>query len=68
MSGQEKLVERLKSIDPDYGSQAHQRAFVERMEEAQRIAPCAKDHEHATSCYPEVVMVQIGNRQRKERS
>lgn len=57
------LFDRYRSIDPNYGSQDHQRAFIERCEELQRIAPCSKDHsqddppEHRYSgndaCYPE---------------
>lgn len=50
------LEQKLKSIDPNYGSQEHQRAFLARMARLQEIAPCAKEHEHATSCYPEAAL------------
>jgi hypothetical protein len=35
-----KLIAHYRSLDPSYGSQAHQLLFCERMAEAQRRAPC----------------------------
>lgn len=36
----------MKTVDPTYGSQQHQRDFLERMGELQRRYPCNLDHEH----------------------
>ncbi len=52
------LLELLMAIDPKYGDQTHQRAFMARMERAQALTPCTKDHSgdkppvHRTACYP----------------
>ncbi len=52
------VFEYLRSIDPKYGSQEHQKAFLARMQRAQDLNPCMKDHTgetppiHRTSCYP----------------
>lgn len=52
------LEEYMRSVDPDYGSQSHQREFLARMARAQELAPCARDHSedtpptHVTKCYP----------------
>lgn len=52
------LEEYLRSIDPSYGSQEHQRKFLTRMRRADQLNPCAKDHSgdtpptHTTKCYP----------------
>lgn len=46
------IATRMAGIDPKYGQQLHQRAFIERMEGAQLKHPCAKQHEHVTACYP----------------
>jgi hypothetical protein len=62
-----KLEERLRSVDPNYGSQQHQRDFIARMDEVQRRAPCAKDHEHAPSCYPDTVMRAVSDEQTRNR-
>lgn len=50
------FMARMLAIDPKYGTQAHQRRFTERMHELQRRAPCLKEHEHTTSCYPQPVV------------
>jgi len=63
------VEERLRQVDPEYGSQRHQRAFIERMREVQRRAPCSKDHEHSSSCYPAAVMRAVCDEQeRRERA
>jgi hypothetical protein len=41
-----KFTERMRATDRNYGSQQHQRDFVERMDELQRRHPCSIDHEH----------------------
>jgi len=55
-----------RTIDPKYGVEPHQRAFLERMDRAQLANPCTKTHDdpeklasgrpaprcHRTSCYP----------------
>lgn len=52
------ILDHMRSIDPSYGSQEHQRQFLERMERAQQLNPCMKDHSgddpptHVTKCYP----------------
>jgi len=52
------VYEYLRSIDDQYGSQEHQRAFIARMARAQQMNPCTKDHTrdrpptHRTACYP----------------
>jgi len=52
------LEDYLRSIDPEYGSQEHQRAFLARMARAEAANPCTRDHDedkpptHRTACYP----------------
>lgn len=51
------LEEYLRSIDPEYGSQAHQREFLARMARAEAAHPCTRDHSgdkpptHRAACY-----------------
>ncbi len=40
------MFERLRSQDPTYGSQGHQRDWIDRMDLLQRMFPCPTDHEH----------------------
>jgi hypothetical protein len=47
-----RFLERMRAVDLAYGSQQHQRDFIERYEERQRRHPCAHDHEHVDACYP----------------
>lgn len=54
-----RLIERLTAIDPEYGSQQHQRAFIERAHEMQRRAPCAQKHEHGSGCYAEATVRDV---------
>jgi hypothetical protein len=46
-----RFLERMRSIDPNYGSQPHQAQFIRNYEERQRLAPCSNDHEHEDACY-----------------
>ena len=46
------LIQRLRSTDPQYGSQQHQVDFIARADEMQRRHPCAEEHEHSHQCYP----------------
>lgn len=55
------LRSHMLERDPEYGSQEHQREFLIRMARAQRLNPCPKDHEHHTSCYPQVGGRMIGS-------
>jgi len=56
------IEEFMKSVDPAYGSQDHQRRYVERMRELQATHPCGKNHDadtppcHTAKCYPEKAM------------
>ena len=59
------LIQRLRSIDPHYGSQAHQVDFVARAHEAQRRHPCAEEHEHAQKCYPSSVTEAVMREQQQ---
>lgn len=53
----------LRSVDPLYGTQMHQREFGARMERAQHLNPCKLDHVHRTACYPkDAAGVMIGAR------
>lgn len=53
------IYEYLRRIDPEYGNQGHQRAFLSRMERAEAAHPCKRDHSrdsppiHTTACYPQ---------------
>lgn len=51
-----RLVARLTLADPTYGTQQHQRDFIERMDIAQDREPCARDHEHTAKCYSEAAL------------
>ncbi len=52
------LLDYLRRIQPTYGSEKHQQAFLARMERAQELHPCSKDHAgdtpptHTHRCYP----------------
>jgi hypothetical protein len=49
----------MRTVDPRYGSQEHQKAFCARMAECHRRQPCTKtetDHEHGFACYPQEVV------------
>ncbi len=54
------ILDYYRLIDPRYGHEAHQRAFVHRMDRVQSMNPCTKDHValgdkppiHTTHCYP----------------
>ncbi len=75
-----KFVERMKTIDPNYGSQQHQKDAIERMEELQRRHPCPIDHEHELphsvkdgdkykhlpGCYPPGSMAEVINWQKEK--
>lgn len=53
-----KLIDYMRSLDPTYGNQKHQRDFIARMDRAQELNPCTLDHSgddpptHVTRCYP----------------
>jgi len=66
-------IERLCAADPNYGSQKHQRDFIQRLHAWQGLAPCSVEHEekrdasgaivqhageHREGCYPRDVVVQ----------
>jgi hypothetical protein len=63
------FFEYMRSRDPTYGSQDHQRRMAERMDELQALAPCAKDHSgeafatHTHRCYPREVVDDVVVRQ-----
>lgn len=42
---------RMLTIDPNYGSQQHQRDYLQRYEDRQAKNPCPHDHEHTDNCY-----------------
>lgn len=52
------IIDHMTLIDPKYGSQDHQIAFLERMKRADVAHPCTRDHAadnppiHTTKCYP----------------
>jgi len=52
------ILDHMKLIDPKYGTQDHQIAFLDRMARADRLRPCTRDHSgdthpiHTTACYP----------------
>jgi len=52
------ILDYYRLIDPLYGNQAHQREFVHRMDRAQDLHPCTKEHAgenpptHSHLCYP----------------
>lgn len=54
-----RFVTRMLAIDPNYGSQAHQRLFVARLDRWQSLQPCLLDHEHLASCYSEATQAQV---------
>ena len=39
------FVRRMVAADPAYGSQEHQRTFVDRLNRAQAARPCTKNHD-----------------------
>lgn len=51
------FLEYMRGIDPNYLSKEHQRNFVERLDELQRVEPCDKPHTgdtppcHTAKCY-----------------
>ena len=47
----ERMFERFKQADPDYGSQEHQKRFMERVRTYQRLQPCTKDHGEGDHVY-----------------
>lgn len=53
-----RFIRRLREIDPFYGNQQHQRAFVARLHRMQELQPCGKDHEHNFRCYSKEVVDQ----------
>lgn len=70
------LLEHQCSIDAKYGTQRHQREFIGRMERAQELNPCTKDHSlpddahppskpapptHVSRCYPLKHGRMVGN-------
>lgn len=55
----ERFINRMALIDEDYGSQRHQREFVQRMHMLQYLHPCSNDHEHNHDCYPQSVMERV---------
>ena len=54
-----RFVVRMLAIDPNYGSQAHQRTFVARLDRWQSLQPCLVDHEHEAGCYSEATQAQV---------
>lgn len=52
------VLEYMRSLDPDYGSQHHQREYIDRMARADAANPCTRDHTasdppaHTPQCYP----------------
>lgn len=53
------IREYYKSIDVSFGSNEHQRKFVDRMERLQEECPCELNHDndvppvHVSRCYPQ---------------
>lgn len=45
------ILQRMRLIDPNYGSQEHQRIFIRMYEARQEMAPCPEDHVHENACY-----------------
>jgi hypothetical protein len=58
------LIERLCTVGPLYGSQEHQRRFVQRCHSWQCLAPCHTSHEHDAGCYPVSVVERVAREQR----
>ena len=61
------LIQRLRSTDPEYGSQLHQVDFIARAHEMQRRHPCAEEHEHSQKCYPSTVAEAVAREQQATR-
>lgn len=56
-------IERMADIDPNYGSQQHQRGYIERLHLLQSRSPCARRHEHEPSCYPSQAVQAVAEEQ-----
>lgn len=54
-----RFVTRMLAIDPNYGSQEHQRTFVARLDRWQSLQPCLLEHEHGAGCYSEATLAQV---------
>lgn len=52
-------IDRLCQVDSSYGSQRHQRHFVQRLHAWQSLAPCGGQHEHKAECYPADVVARV---------
>ena len=59
--GGDRAFARLRGIDPNYGSQEHQRGYIDRLDECHRRAVCLADHEHSFKCYPEDVVRAVNS-------
>ncbi len=60
------VIYYMRSLQPTYGSEAHQRQFIAAMDRAEAANPCTKNHDdrellasgreaprcHTPSCYP----------------
>lgn len=60
------VIDYMRTLQPTYGSENHQREFIARMERAQAANPCPHTHDepeklasgrpaprcHRTTCYP----------------
>lgn len=55
----ERFINRMCLVDEHYGSQRHQRMFVQRLHSMQYLAPCATDHEHNHDCYAKDVLDRV---------
>ncbi len=60
--GGDRAFARFRASDISYGSESHQRAFIDRLDECQRRVWCANeadDHEHSFRCYPDDVVRSV---------
>lgn len=60
----ERFINRMCLVDEHYGSQRHQRLFVQRLHAMQYLHPCSADHEHNHDCYPQDVRERVEREQR----
>lgn len=60
----QRFVERMRRSQRGYPADVHQLLFVERLDEWQRRAPCATDHEHGSGCYSAQILVEVNQWQR----
>lgn len=46
MSGSRRFIDRMITVDADYGVQLHQRKHLDMIDRCQELQPCPHDHEH----------------------